>query len=98
MVVCKCKHNAYYPMPDKGCGVISGSRRIRYYRGFLLVSPKQPSALRLWIASDDRISSAHCLQTPGNDDVFLPVVTFMPRDSRSCSSNCCQTRPRELKQ
>ena len=44
MVVCKCKHNVYYPMPDKGPGLICGSRRIRYYRGFLLVSPKQPSA------------------------------------------------------
>ena len=43
MVIYKCKHNVYYPTPDKGCGLICGSRRIRYYRGFLLVSPKQPS-------------------------------------------------------
>jgi hypothetical protein len=46
MIVCKSKLNAYYPKPDKGCGLICGSRRIRYYRGFLLVSPKQPLTLR----------------------------------------------------
>ena len=47
MVIYKGKHNVYYPTPDKGCGLICGSRRIRYYRGFLLVSPKQPSTSRL---------------------------------------------------
>ena len=47
MIVCKAKVNAYYPGPTKGCGLICGSRRIRYYRGFLLVSPKQPSTVRL---------------------------------------------------
>jgi hypothetical protein len=46
MVVCNYKHNAYYPRPDKGSGLICGSRRIRHYHGFLVVSPKQPSALR----------------------------------------------------
>jgi hypothetical protein len=47
MIVCKDKLNAYYPRPDKGCGLICGSRRIRYYRGFLLVSPKQLSRWRV---------------------------------------------------
>ena len=46
MIVCKDKLNVYYPRPDKGRGLIRGSRRIRYYRGFLLVSPKQPSSFR----------------------------------------------------
>jgi hypothetical protein len=46
MIVCKDKLNAYYPRPDKGCGLICGSRRIRYYRGFILVRPKQPLSLR----------------------------------------------------
>jgi hypothetical protein len=45
MVVCNREQNAYYPRPDKG--LIWGSRKIRYYRGFLLVSRKQISALRL---------------------------------------------------
>ena len=26
MVIYKCKHNVYYPTPDKGCGLICGSR------------------------------------------------------------------------
>jgi hypothetical protein len=47
MIVYKDRLNAYYPRPDKGCGLICGSRRIRYYRGFLLVSPKQPAGLKL---------------------------------------------------
>jgi hypothetical protein len=47
MVIYKCKHNVYYPTPDRGCGLICGSRRIRYYRGCLLVSAKQPSTSRL---------------------------------------------------
>lgn len=45
MIISKGKLNAYYPTPDKGRGLICGSRRIRYYRGFLLVMPKQPSSL-----------------------------------------------------
>jgi hypothetical protein len=44
MVVTGYKLNAYYLRPDKGCGLICGSRRIRYYRGFVLVGRKQPSA------------------------------------------------------
>lgn len=40
MIVCRGTHNAYYPRPDKGLGLICGTRRIRYFRGFLLVSPK----------------------------------------------------------
>jgi hypothetical protein len=40
MVVCQGKHNAYYPKPDKGPGLICGTRRVRYYRGFLLIRPK----------------------------------------------------------
>ena len=41
MVIYKRKYNVYYPTPDKGCGLICGSKRIRYFRGCLLVSPKQ---------------------------------------------------------
>jgi hypothetical protein len=40
MIVCKGTQNAYYPRPDKGSGLICGTRRIRYCRGFLLVSSK----------------------------------------------------------
>jgi hypothetical protein len=47
MIVCKDKLNAYYPRPGKGWGLICGNGRIRFYRGFLLVSPKQSSALKL---------------------------------------------------
>ena len=47
MIVCESKLNAYYPRPDKVCGLICGSRRIRCSRGFLLVSTKQPSTARL---------------------------------------------------
>jgi hypothetical protein len=40
MVVCQTQHSAYYPRPDKGPGLICGTRRVRYYRGFLLVRAK----------------------------------------------------------
>ena len=46
MVICKGSCNAYYPRPDKGSDFICGSRRIRYFRGFVLVSPKDSTALR----------------------------------------------------
>ena len=47
MIVCKGKHNIYYPGPGQGLGLLCGSRRIRYYRGSLLITPKQPASLRL---------------------------------------------------
>jgi hypothetical protein len=47
MIVCKGSLNAYYPGPDKCRGVIFGSRRVTFYRGFLIVSPKERSMVRL---------------------------------------------------
>jgi hypothetical protein len=44
MMICKGKSSAYYPVRVKGSGLISGSRRIRYFRGFMLVSPKDCEA------------------------------------------------------
>lgn len=43
MIVCKGTQNVYYPRPAKRSGLICGSRRIRYYRGFLLVNAKAGS-------------------------------------------------------
>jgi hypothetical protein len=40
MVICKGTNHAYYPMSDKGPALIGGSGRIRYFRGFILVSPR----------------------------------------------------------
>ncbi len=48
MVICNSKHNVYYPTPDKGGGLICGSRRIRFYRRVLLVSVKQPALPRFF--------------------------------------------------
>jgi hypothetical protein len=45
MIICKGTSHAYYPMSDKGPGLICGSRRIRYFRGFILVSPKDSVAV-----------------------------------------------------
>ena len=44
MVICKSTTHAYYPMPGKGPGLIHGSGRIRYVRGFILVNRKEPGA------------------------------------------------------
>jgi hypothetical protein len=45
MIVCKTTNHAYYPMSDRGPALIRGSRRIRYFRGFVLVSPKGSAAV-----------------------------------------------------
>jgi hypothetical protein len=45
MVVCQSTNHAYYPMSDKGPALIRGSRRIRCFRGFVLVSPKGSAAV-----------------------------------------------------
>jgi hypothetical protein len=45
MVICKGTNHAYYPMSDKGPAFVGGSGRIRYFRGFILVSPKHSGAV-----------------------------------------------------
>jgi hypothetical protein len=45
MVICKGTNDAYYPMSDKALALTGGSRRIRYFRGFILVSPKTSGAV-----------------------------------------------------
>jgi hypothetical protein len=44
MVICKGTNGAYYPMSDKWPELIGESRRIRYFRGFIVVSPKAKGA------------------------------------------------------
>ena len=41
MVICKSTTHAYYPMSGKGPDLIRGTGRIRYFRGFIVVSPKE---------------------------------------------------------
>ena len=45
MVICQVTKRAYYPISDKGSALISGSARIRYFRGFILLRPKESGAL-----------------------------------------------------
>ena len=44
MVIRKSTTHAYYPLPDKGPNLAGSNGRLRYMRGFLVVSPK-PSGL-----------------------------------------------------
>lgn len=45
MVIRQSTTHAYYPMPDKGPGLMGGSGRIRYVRGFVVVNPKPSEAV-----------------------------------------------------
>ena len=45
MVICKRTANAYYPMSSKRLDLIRGGGRIRYFRGFLLISSKNGGAV-----------------------------------------------------
>jgi hypothetical protein len=45
MVICQGTKHAYYPMSDKSSALNSGSARIRYFRGFILLSPKDSGAV-----------------------------------------------------
>ena len=45
MVIRKSTTHIYYPLPDKGPDLMGGSGRIRYVRGFLVVSPKRSGAV-----------------------------------------------------
>lgn len=45
MVIRQSTTHAYYPLPDKGRGLMGGSGRIRYVHGFLLVNPKRFGAV-----------------------------------------------------
>jgi hypothetical protein len=40
MIVCESTAHAYYPVRNRLQGVIRGTGRIRYVRGFLLVKPR----------------------------------------------------------
>jgi hypothetical protein len=45
MIVCENMTHAYYPITSRLPGLIRGSRRIRYVRGFLLTNPKERGAV-----------------------------------------------------
>jgi hypothetical protein len=45
MVIRQSTTHAYYPLPDQGPGLMGGSGRIRYVRGFLVVNPKRSGAV-----------------------------------------------------
>jgi hypothetical protein len=40
MIVCESTAHAYYPVQSRLQGMIRGTGRIRYVRGFLLVKPR----------------------------------------------------------
>jgi hypothetical protein len=40
MIVCESTAHVYYPVQSRLQGVIRGTGRIRYVRGFLLVKPR----------------------------------------------------------
>jgi hypothetical protein len=46
MMICQGKSHAYYPVRFKGSGLICGNRRIRYFRGFILLTPKDCEAAK----------------------------------------------------
>jgi hypothetical protein len=41
MIVCENTAHAYYPVQSRLQGMIRGTGRIRYVRGFLLVKPRR---------------------------------------------------------
>jgi hypothetical protein len=45
MIVCKGVDNAYYPMRIKAPGLICGTGRIRFFRGFIVVRSKKLQVL-----------------------------------------------------
>ena len=45
MVIRQSTAHAYYPLPDQGPGLMGGSGRIRYVRGFLVMNPKPSGAV-----------------------------------------------------
>jgi len=45
MIVCKGVDNAYYPMRIKAPGLICGTGRIRFFRGFIIVRSKKLQVL-----------------------------------------------------
>jgi hypothetical protein len=55
MVICKSTTHAYYPISSQLPGLIRGSGRFRYVRGFLLMDPKGSGAI---VRSRSRQASA----------------------------------------
>jgi len=52
MIICQSTTHAYYPMFGKGPDLVRGSGRIRYARGFIVVSPKASGAVSGWRSRD----------------------------------------------
>jgi hypothetical protein len=48
MIICQSTTHTYYPMFGKGPDLVRGSGRIRYARGFIIVSPKTSGAVLGW--------------------------------------------------
>jgi hypothetical protein len=57
MIIYKSTTHAYYPMFGKRPDLILGSGRIRYARGFIVVSPKDTGAETGWRSRREKSNS-----------------------------------------